>query len=175
MVVFHDPDLTRMTGGADTRNVIDFKFSELPELTPNDPEWDQTTRCSLFPTKDCNQIPLLEDVFAAVPKETCFIIEFKQDSAQLISEVHRIVHAADRYDTVTWFSLKEKINKKLRAHDPLLPSLTSVDNMLVIVMAYYFGVMPFLNISDKIFGITLDPVRVSYDYYITCTSSEHMR
>mmetsp|Transcript_37877 Transcript_37877/g.70568 ORF Transcript_37877/g.70568 Transcript_37877/m.70568 type:complete len:156 (+) Transcript_37877:181-648(+) len=60
--------------------------------------------------------------------------------------------------TVCWFSLKEKINKKLRAHDPLLPSLTSVDNMLVIVMSYYFGVMPFLNIPDKIFGITLDPI-----------------
>ena len=160
VVVFHDPDLTRMTGGAHTQHITTFKYSELPELSPNDPEWDQTSRCSLYPRDDCKKIPLLEDIFKVVPKHICFIIEFKQDSSQLIAEVHRTILEADRYDTVTWFSLKEKINTKLRLYDPMLPTLTSVDNMLLIVMAYYCGVMPFLNIPDKIFGITLDPVCV---------------
>jgi glycerophosphoryl diester phosphodiesterase len=160
VVVFHDPELTRMTAGTSAGSIIDCKRSELPELAPSDcdPEWDQTSRCPLFSPEECRKIPLLEEVFRAVPKETCFIIEFKQDSAQLISEVHKLIKAADRYDTVLWFSLKEKVNKKLRAFDPKLPTLTSVDNMLKIVVAYYCGLMPFLPIQDKVFGITLDPV-----------------
>jgi len=109
VVVFHDPDLTRMTGGGSTGNIIDFAYSELPDLSPNDPEWDMTSRQSLYSFEECNKIPLLADVFKVVPKETCFIIEFKQDSAQLISEVHKIIKAADRTDTVLWFSLKEGI------------------------------------------------------------------
>jgi lysophospholipase D len=158
VVVFHDLELTRMTGGGCTARITDLKFSELPELAPNDPEWDQTSRCSQYAHDECKKIPLLEDVFKAVPKETCFIIEFKQDSAQLISEVHRLIKAADRFDTVLWFSLKEKVNKSLRTFDSGLPTLTSVDNMLKIIMAYYCGVMPFMTIQDKVFGITLDPV-----------------
>ena len=134
------------------------KHSELPDLSPDDPEWDQSSRRSLYSCDECNEIPLLKDVFAVVPKDIVFIIEFKQDSGQLISEVHKIVKNAGRYDTVLWFSLKEKINKKLKSFDPNLPTLTSVDNMLMIIMSYYVGVMPFLPIEDKVFGITLDEV-----------------
>lgn len=160
VVVFHDSDFTRMTAGGScsSQDIADLSYSELPELRPNDPDWDQSSRCPLYSIEDCRRVPLLEDVFKVVPKETCFIIEFKQDSQQLISEVHRLVKAAGRYDTVMWFSLKEKVNKKLRAFDPLLPTLTSVDNMLKIVMSYYCGFMPFMPIPDKVFGITLDAV-----------------
>lgn len=158
VVVFHDPDLMRMTGGKYSGNVVDFKYSDLPELSPNEADWDQTSRQSVYPPDDCIKIPLLKDIFDAVPKETCFIIEFKQDSSQLISEVHKLIRASERYDTVLWFSLKEKVNKKLRSFDPNLPTLTSVDNMLMIVMAYYCGILPFINVRDKVFGITLDEI-----------------
>lgn len=158
VVVFHDPDLTRMTGGSCSTSIPDLLYSDLPQLNPNDPEWDQCSRESLYPSAECRKIPLLAEVFQAVPQGICFIIEFKQDSAQLISEVHKLIKSAGRYDTVLWFSLKENINTKLREFDPELPTLTSVDNMLKIVFSYYCGVIPFLPIPDKVFGITLDPV-----------------
>jgi glycerophosphoryl diester phosphodiesterase len=159
VVVFHDEDLTRMTAGGSTANIAELKYSDLPQIHPNESHLNQSDRCALYSSDECRKIPLLKDVFQTLPKDTCFIIEFKQESSQLISEVHKIILAANRYKHVFWFSLKEKINKNLRAYDPALPTLTSVDNMLKIVMAYYCGLMPFVDIPDKVFGITLDAVR----------------
>ena len=87
------------------------------------------------------------------------IVEFKQDSLLLISSVLRILEETGRKKDVFWFSLDEKINKKLRAADGSIPTVTSIPGMLKTLALYYLGVLPFMQIDDAVFGITVEEVR----------------
>jgi hypothetical protein len=142
VAVFHDDTLDRMCGTEGP--VTKYAYASLPPLRlPSDDEWDQGASHG-FGGKDgaktggkkggktggkkggaagglsdALRIPLLADVFAAVPPETTFIIEFKQDSAELIDRVYKIMVAAGRVEHVVWFSLKDPINRNLAAYCPI--------------------------------------------------------
>ena len=57
-----------------------------------------------------------------------------------------------------WFSLIEKINKKLRIKDENIATITSIEGMLRVLVLYYTGLLPFFSIHDKVFGITVEEV-----------------
>ena len=112
--------------------VTKYAYASLPALRlPSDDEWDQGASHGFGGkgggkkggaaggSSDALRIPLLAEVFAAVPPETTFIIEFKQDSAELIDRVYKIMVAAGRVEHVVWFSLKDPINRNLAAYCPV--------------------------------------------------------
>ncbi len=158
VVVHHDVTLSRMTRGASHQRIADVKYSDIPPITVTKA---QAKRMEGFSKRECLAIPLFEDVLAAIPHPTVINIEFKQNSDVLISEVKRILAENDRTADVFWFSLNEKINKKLRAADPSIPTITSISGVLKYLALYYVGLLPFFPIHDQVFGITVEEVRTA--------------
>jgi glycerophosphoryl diester phosphodiesterase len=167
VVVHHDDTLTRMTCGASSMKIAEMKHADIPPITLTKA---QAKRTDAFKKKECLSIPLFEEALAAVPSPTCLIIEFKQDSDRLISEVVRILHEQGRKDDVFWFSLDEKINKKLRVADSAIPTITSIPGMLKVLALYYTGLLPFVEIDDAVFGITVEAVRKSCAIICICAT-----
>ena len=86
----------------------------------------------------------------------------KQNSDLLISEVHSMLinHKTFDHKNAYWFSLIEKINKKLRIKDCNIATITSIEGMLRVLALYYSGLLPFFPVPDRVFGITLEEVRL---------------
>lgn len=61
-------------------------------------------------------------------------------------------------DRVFWFSLIDSINNKLKKFDSSIPTITSVEGVLKILVYYHLGILPFLPIDDWVFGITIEEV-----------------
>lgn len=182
VVVFHDSDFERMCGshaaaklaGNGHNNdkqqqeggkgkakskkigVADLNYADLPEIWLEDKE-------KHFAVNDKNRhlassIPLFSELLKLVPREQYMIIEFKQKAPSLIQQVHDLLLVQGRHDRVMWFSLSEEINLALHAHDPTIPSITSVAGMLKGILLYYAGLLPFLPIRESIFGVPVDEV-----------------
>lgn len=155
VVVHHDESLLRMSGGLVHDNIWQTRYNDLPII---EPEEGQSERCDKFPKEDICRIPLFDDVLKKIPKHICLIVEFKSDSDHLISDVKRILEENDRKDSVYWFSLDEKTNSKLRSADPSIPTIASVLGMLKILFLYYTGLLPFVELDDAAFSITVEEV-----------------
>jgi len=54
--------------------------------------------------------------------------------------------------------LDEKINKKLRKADPVIPTVVSILGVLKVLMLYYFGALPFVDLDDAVFGVTVEEI-----------------
>ena len=159
VVVHHDDTLTRMTCGANDKKICEMRWTDIPPITLTK---SQAKRTSSFKITECLTIPLFKDCLRAIPSPTCLIIEFKQDSDQLITEVLHMLQESNRKEDVFWFSLDEKINKKLRIADPMIPTITSIPSMLKVLGLYYTGLLPFVEIDDAVFGITVEEVSYLY-------------
>jgi len=160
VIVHHDDTLHRMTGGLVSDNVTDLHFHQLPTLVP--PE-QQQHRVHEYHSDDCHCIPTLERLLQSIPEDTHLIIEFKQDSDELIRKVHgllvkfgRLEHRQDY-----WFSLKEALNKKLGAFDPSVPRITSVLGSVKILALHMLGVLPFVPIEEDAYGTDISHVSSS--------------
>ena len=110
--------------------------------------------------RKCYKIPLLQDVFAAVPKTTKFIIEFKLESLELIQKVHELAQAQGRLEHIVWFSLKSAINQQLAAFDPQIPRIMSVSSVFRVTLLFLLGLLPFVQVDDQIFGVKAGPVNI---------------
>lgn len=67
-------------------------------------------------------------------------------------------HTTFDYKNAFWFSLVEGINKKLRAKDADIATITSIQGMLRVLALYYCGLLPLFPVYDKVFGITVEEV-----------------
>ena len=143
VVVHHDDTLSRMTCGRCEKKICEMNYAEIPLIIPTSV---QSRRTELYKRKECLTIPLFEEALDSVPSPTCLIIEFKQNSNALIAEVLRILNEKDRKGDVFWFSLDEKINKKLRAADASIPSITSIPAW------YVEGTCPVLHWTTAFYG-----------------------
>ncbi len=173
MVVHHDEDFSRMTSGLSSGLVHQTHYEDFPKLQPpstqnerlSEPVFDGHTDHShdtLYKT-----IPLLEQVISLLPLTVTVIIEFKQNSDELIEKVHAIVLACSkrcdstgltRKDNLLWFSLQEPINVKLRKFDPSIPTIASVPKLLKTLALYYSGLLPFCSLDFDAMGIPVDEV-----------------
>lgn len=158
IVVHHDETLNRMSGGVCDKKINEVAYKDLPQLSPKD--HDQKDRCDQFSKDETNAIPLFEDVIKLLVQSphVSMIIEFKQDNDQLISKVDEILGKHKKQDSIFWFSLEDKINQKLREFNPSIPTITSIQSMLNILLLYYAGILPFVDIEDAVFGITVDEI-----------------
>lgn len=155
VIVFHDDNFSRLTANKRYESPKEMKYEDFPSLYPS---LGQSGRLGMFPRREWSKVPLLAEILAMTPSHVCMIIEFKQDSDELIAEVRRLVEESDRLDKTFWFSLKESINCKLRLHDPSIPTICSEIGMLKVLFLHYVGLLPFLPIDDYVFGITLEEI-----------------
>ena len=162
VVVHHDESLHRMTSGSFTGKIWESSYKDLPTIVPYE---NQKERVGEFKSAECTKIPLLKDILNAIPVSIAIIIEFKQDSPGLITEVKRLLSEAgsERRRNVYWFSLDEKINRQLRQADSDIPTITSVPGMLKTLVLYYTGLLPFFELDDAVFGITVEEVSLNPD------------
>ena len=157
VVVHHDDTFKRMTCGQNLKKIVEVEYQNIPSIVPFVGQKEALT--AEHKHNDWQRIPLFEDVLDAVPETVDIIIEFKQNSDELIEKVHNMLLERNRRETVYWFSLIESINKKLRVKDNSIPTITSVVGMLKILMLYYSGLLPICSLDDAVFGITVDEVR----------------
>jgi len=167
VIVHHDKDFSRMCGAEFSQLISETDYSAFPSIVP--PVY-QNERCNLFPKVEVHTIPLLSDVLSVIPPHVAVIIEFKQNSTKLIELVKHIVVQFNRQENIYWFSLDEKINRQLRHADTNIPSITSVPNMMKTLLLYYTGLLPYFDLDDAVFGITVDEVQPLIGMYITRNS-----
>jgi hypothetical protein len=158
IVVHHDESLSRMTNGECGKLIAETNYAELPPLQPTGAQSNRCKGSQLV--SDWQRIPLLEDVLNIVPPKCGVIIEIKEDSDLLIDMVHTAIttHPICSRKNVYWFSLVESINSKLRAKDATIPTINSIVGMLRTLLFYYTGLLPFVDIPDAAFGVTVEEV-----------------
>ena len=157
VVVHHDQNFCRMCGDNFKQNIFETNYADFPPIIP--PE-GQSARCHLFPSEECFTIPSLETVLQSIPANVAINIEFKQDSEKLTRDVRELIYKYNRNENTFWFSLDEKINKKLRKEDPSLPTITSIPTVLKVLALYYVGVLPFVDMDDAVYGTTLEEASI---------------
>lgn len=162
VAIHHDETLLRVTGVAD-RKIWEQEYDSLPPLLTN-----VTGQCerikevsSKVPSNYVNRIPRLEELLELLPPDHSLNIEFKQDSWDLVKEVHRLLVESGKKHQVHWFSLNETIAKKLRSYDPTIPTVVSIQNMLMIILLFHTGLLPFVSLEDAVFGITIDEIKLA--------------
>lgn len=57
-----------------------------------------------------------------------------------------------------WFSLEEKLNRKLYARDPRIPRITSVAGSMRVLFLHLLGVLPFMPIDEAAYGTDISHI-----------------
>lgn len=159
VVVHHDETFGRMTNGYCNAKITETSYDQYP-LIVNDQEVN--LRNQMYTPNEIEKIPLLTDVFDAIPRSIVVNIEFKQNSDLLIQKVLTILNEKkiDKKHGLYWFSLNEDINKKLRRACPEIPTIISIKSMLRILLLHYLGVLPFFPVVEQVFCIKFDEVTI---------------
>lgn len=160
VVVHHDDKLTRMTNGSCKDTITSLNYKDIPLIS----NMEQSDRCKEYKTDEYTKIPLLEEVLQQIPENVTINVEIKQNDDDLISKVQSLLAKYNRNGTsgnVYWFSLIQKINKKLQNNDSKIPTITSIEEVLKLLFFYYIGILPFVSIDDAVFGITLEAISLS--------------
>ena len=158
VVIHHDETFTRMTKGQCTAKITELNYDQLPLICPphgqnarcddstiaREEEVTSTRELQRYRTADWACIPKLKDVLNLIPSSSnvAVIVEIKQDSNLLIDKVHRLLTEHPHFDyreSCYWFSLTESINKKLRAKDGDIATITSIQGMLRVLGLHYLG------------------------------------
>lgn len=166
VAVFHDGSFKRMCGGHHPGHITKTNFADCPSITMARTEVWEHGRQTIGKT-ECYQglgligddtqiqarIPLLSEVFDAMPDGGMpVIIEFKQESDELIENVLTLVQERKLMDYVIWFSLEDSINRKLRRACPDLPNITSVGEIGTIWFLHYMGLLRFHRVPAVVYG-----------------------
>jgi hypothetical protein len=89
-------------------------------------------------------------------------LQLKVCDQELVEKVHKLLKESDRIaqGSVMWFSLHHPTLKMLRKHDPSIPTVVSVPEMIIIMLSYFIGLLPFLPLQCDFFAVPCD--RVDY-------------
>jgi glycerophosphoryl diester phosphodiesterase len=160
LVVFHDGTLDRICG-VEGRHVRDFDYGDLPKIKLSDQE---AAYLASLPagaieaaTAAATTIPLFSDVLAQNTR-VGMIVEFKENSDEMIAEVYELLSKWGRIESgsTCWFSLKKPINVKLQKYNVNgvhIPTITSVPEVLTTFVLYGLGLLPFVPLNFKIMGL----------------------
>ncbi len=171
VVVHHDETFTRMTSGKSDGVIHETNYCDFPTLIPPKTQCerldDDRLKAGKRDAKFYTSVPLFKDVIELIPLSISIIIEFKQNSDELISKVHEIVlncpkkcseSGKTRKDNVLWFSLQDPINVKLRCIDPSIPIIASVPKLLKTLLFHYCCILPFVSVDFDAMGIAVDEI-----------------
>jgi hypothetical protein len=147
-----------MTSSKCSARIADLRLDQLPLLEP--PAAQRERLHTISNPAEWQRIPELCEVLEAIAPTAgvYFIIEFKQNSDELISKVHECIAKYEHKPNVFWFSLEDEINKKLKKRDASVTSMYSVPGMLKVLGLYYTGLLPFLELEYDVLGLTIDEV-----------------
>jgi hypothetical protein len=169
IIIHHDETLLRMTGKSE--KIREINYADLPPLLMDIPNQSEKISSYLSASKKekhhrITKIPTLKEVLDLLPNDRFINIEFKHLSSELVTKVNDLIYAMGKEKQVFWFSLDEKINKVLRLHDEKLPSINSIQSLLQVLFYYYIGILPFIDLPDRVFCITVEEVSFSFLYMI---------
>lgn len=176
IVVFHDDDLSRMTACAYKDRINDISYADLPELVPGilqrnriadvvdgnrlKPYLTEEVKSRIKASKKStdylwSRIPLFEEVLAVLPEHIGIIIEVKDHQPEMIPLLHALIRKQTqaRQNNLFWFSLQPGLNSNLRSFDASVPCITSLPNILRVLMCYALGIAPFIDLQCDVFGI----------------------
>lgn len=171
VVVHHDETFTRMTSGKSDGVIHETDYCNFPTLVPPKTQCERLNDDKLKSggkdEKFYTSIPLFEDVIRLIPLSITIIVEFKQNSDELVKKVHNIICSCSkkcdetgkiRRNNIVWFSLQDPINVKLRAYDPSIPTIASVPKLLKTLILHYCCLLPFFSVDFDAMGIAVDEI-----------------
>ncbi|VUZ39230.1 unnamed protein product [Hymenolepis diminuta] len=155
VVVSHDNDLSRGTGVA--KHISDLNFDELPQ-------YKDTLEVTFGFGRVCKakegvprSIPLLRTVFERFP-QVPINIDIKTDSDVLIKKVSHMIEEFSRRDITVWGSFSDEINRKCRLVNPRIATFVPIKRTIMMIAAYYVGLLPFLSLPDGFYEVPLVPL-----------------
>ena len=156
VVVFHDGVFGRMCGGKEG-HVNRTAYKDLPAVVGDQPPDGGGGKMGKEEGRadTSTKIPLFSEVLESLPPSMGLIVEFKENTDELVSKVHELLkkHNRTTNGTTVWFSLKWKTNKKLRNFDSTIPTICSVEELLISLVLYYLWLLPFVSLNHDIFGL----------------------
>lgn len=157
VVVSHDNNLLRLTGV--DKDISALRYDELPilkESLPVDFEPGKYYRND-NPANADRQIPLLEDVFKSF-KELPINIDIKRNDAILIEQVSNLIKQYGREERCVWGNMTAEVTEKCYKQNPNVNLLCSRRKVIVILLCYYTGLLPFIPLKETHLEIFLPSI-----------------
>ncbi|KAG1670212.1 Lysophospholipase D GDPD1 [Nymphon striatum] len=144
VVISHDNNLQRVTG----QNVLisDLHYKDLPLLNST-LKLDFSFGQSCTNHKD-RKIPLLEELFKRYPQMP-INIDIKIDNDDLIKQVSDMIVKYNRESLTVWGNYRNKITYKCHKENPNVPTLFSVQRVIMLLVFTYTGLLPFIPLRES--------------------------
>jgi len=144
-------DLTGVNG-----NLRDFNYDELPkkfkELIHVPFYFGKTLDTTSFDT----QIPTLEEVFQEFPNVPINIdLKDNVNVDHLVSKVYHLIKKYKREELCVWGSFNNSTARKCYQMGPEIPLMFSFKRVVLLVIFYYIGLLPFLPIKESFLEIPM--------------------
>ncbi len=152
-VVIHDGDLRRLCH--DAREVRHIDFAELPRINAKVPAaypGDTFQDASLSP--EDRKFASLESVFLRFPR-MAINIDVKVFDKDLVNTVDALIRKYDREDRTVWGSFRSETNKLCYETNPRVGLYFSLKGVLLLLVLFYTGLLPFLPIRETHLEIPL--------------------
>ncbi|OWF35612.1 Glycerophosphodiester phosphodiesterase domain-containing protein 1 [Mizuhopecten yessoensis] len=150
VVVTHDNSLKRSCGVEG--EIIDYDYKDLPPIQ----SVLSLDFMSSFQTKGGSdrQIPLLKDVFQAFPTMP-INIDIKINNDDLINRVNDLILEFDRASLTGWGNRSSAVTSKLYKKNPDVPLIFSMQRVLLLLVTFYTGILPFLPLKESLFEVLM--------------------
>lgn len=152
VVVCHDMDLTRMCG--ESVRVDQLNYAELPLLGKSVALDSQPGVSFQGNEKDDRKIPTLESVFEEFP-DIGINIDIKNCDIRMIRTVDELIRRFKRENRTVWGSFSHDTTELCRQANPKAGILFSFKRVIRILVLFYTGLLPFVDISETYFEIPM--------------------
>lgn len=150
VVVSHDNSLLRV---CNTKALItDTDYQDLPKIKSG-LNVDFQPNCHVQGCDD-RTIPTLREVFKAFPN-TPINIDIKIDDDELITKVNELIREFNREDLCIWGSRTSTVVDKLYQLNPDIPVFFSIRRVLVLLLWFYTGLLPFIPLKEAALEIIM--------------------
>ncbi|XP_021952266.1 lysophospholipase D GDPD1 [Folsomia candida] len=154
VVVFHDADLSRMTGK--NVKISDLEYSQLPILCPavHIDTIPGTKFSDLSWPEDDRRIPLLRQVFREFPTVP-MNIDIKDNDDKLIRKVGKLLNEFHRTEITVWGSFNNRVCKQCFVTSPDTHLFFSATRVIVLVLFAVTGILPFIPLRESHYEVFL--------------------
>jgi glycerophosphoryl diester phosphodiesterase len=152
VIVCHDMNLQR-TCGVDLR-VDELKFSDLPVMSKKLGIESEPGKYFEGNGDDDRKIPTLDSIFEAFP-DVGINIDIKNCDARLVHGVDALVRRHKREAITVWGTFSHETTELCRAANARVGLLFSFKRVLHILVLFYTGLLPFVDVSETHFEIPM--------------------
>uniref|UniRef100_A0A914WQ81 GP-PDE domain-containing protein n=1 Tax=Plectus sambesii TaxID=2011161 RepID=A0A914WQ81_9BILA len=100
------------------------------------------------------KIPLLRDVFTAFPGVP-INLDVKTESTELLEKVETMIKEFDREAITPWGNFRDSVTQNCYAKNPNIPLFSSIRRVVLILLWFYTGLLPFIPIKESFFEILM--------------------